>query len=152
MWFHSVFDYLKSDSARTRTRRACPGKRPMPRQRRQVPRLSVELLEDRCLLSAGELSFMDPVDYAPGSSPRSVATGDFRGIGILDLAVANFGSNSVSIFLGNGDGTFRLAETVAVGPDPYYVTTGHFHDPGVLDLAVANSGSNDVSILLGHGD
>jgi acetyl esterase/lipase len=152
MWFHSVFDYLKSDFARTRTGRARRGKRPMPRQRRQTSRLSLELLEDRCLLSGGELSFMDPVDYATGRSPRSVVAGDFRGIGIQDLAVANLGSNDVSIFLNNGSGTFRLAETVAVGKNPFYVTTGHFHDPEILDLAVADSGSNDVSILLGHGD
>jgi acetyl esterase/lipase len=102
----------------------------------------------------GELSFADPIDInlGAGTAPRSIATGDFRGIGIQDLAVANFGSNSVSIFLGNGNGTFHLAETVVVGTNPYYVTTGHFHDHGILDLAVADSGSNEVSILLGHRD
>jgi len=100
----------------------------------------------------GELSFADPVDYTTGRSPRSVAAGDFRGIGIQDLAVANAGSNDLSIFLGNGDGSFRLAATVVVGTNPYYVTTGHFHDSGILDLAVVDSGSNAISILLGHGD
>jgi acetyl esterase/lipase len=95
---------------------------------------------------------MDPVDYAAGTAPRSVAVGDFRGIGIQDLAAANSGSGSVSIFLGNGDGTFQLAETVAVGRTPFFITTGHFHAANVLDLAVANSGDNTVSILLGHGD
>jgi acetyl esterase/lipase len=151
MWFNSVRDYLESASAQTRPGWARCLQRRTPR-RRQAARLAVEPLEDRCLLSGGKLSFMDPVDYAAGRSPRSVATGDFRGIGVLDLAVADSGSNDVSIFFGNGDGTFRLAETVAVGTNPYYVTTGHFHDPGILDLAVANSGSNEVSVLLGHGD
>jgi acetyl esterase/lipase len=100
----------------------------------------------------GELSFADPIDYAGGRNPRSVTSGDFRGIGIQDLAVANAGSNDVSIFLGNGNGTFRLVESVVVGGNPSFITTGHFHDATTVDLAVANAGSNDVSILLGHGD
>ena len=37
---------------------------------------------------------------------RSVAVGDFNGDGKQDLATANFGSNNVSILLGNGDGQF----------------------------------------------
>src|SRR6516225_9148534 len=102
MWFHSALDYLKSASAQTRPGWARRLQRRTPR-RRQAARLTVEPLEDRCLLSGGELSFMDPVDYAAGRSPRSVATGNFRGIGIQDLAVANSGSNDVSIFFGNGD-------------------------------------------------
>jgi hypothetical protein len=66
--------------------------------------------------------------------------------------VANSGSNNVSIFLGNGNGTFHLAETVVVGNNPFFVTTGHFHGGNVVDLAVTNSGDNTVSILLGHGN
>jgi acetyl esterase/lipase len=145
MWFQSASNFVKSRSSRISARL------PKVRQRPRSFRPRLEILEDRTLLSGG-LSFADPIDHAVDASPRSVTTGDFRGIGILDLAVANFGSNDVSIFLGNGNGTFRLAETVVVGTNPYYVTTGHFHDPGILDLAVADSGSNDVSILLGHGD
>jgi len=145
MWFHSTSNFVKCPSSRISARL------PKVRQRSRSVRPRFEILEDRTLLSGGT-SFADPIDYTVGASPQSVTTGDFRGIGILDLAVANFGSNNVSIFLGNGAGTFRLAETVAVGTKPYYVTTGHFHDPGILDLAVADSGSNDVSILLGHGD
>ena len=48
-------------------------------------------------------------------SPTSVASGDFNGDGKLDLAVANFVSNTVSIFLGNGDGTFTLKSSPATG-------------------------------------
>ena len=45
-------------------------------------------------------------------------TGDFNGDGRTDLAVANYGSNDVSILLGNGDGTFQPQVTYAVGSDP----------------------------------
>src|SRR5438034_741092 len=52
-----------------------------------------------------------PVSFAAatpgtGTAPESVAVGDFNGDGIQDLAVANTGSSTVSILLGNGDGTF----------------------------------------------
>jgi acetyl esterase/lipase len=147
MWSHSPFDFLKSGFSRILAR-------PLKvRQRPRSFRPRLETLEDRTLLSGG-LSFADPIDnnLGAGKSPGSIATGDFRGIGIPDLAVADSGSNEVSIFLGNGNSTFALVETVVVGVRPSYVTTGHFHDPEILDLAVADSGSNEVSILLGHGD
>src|SRR5262249_28212931 len=102
--------------------------------------------------AGGELSFADPVDYAAGTRPQSPPPDPLHDPHILALAVANCASNDVSIFLGNGDGTFRLAETIVVGNSPSFVTTGHFHDPDILDLAVANSGSNTVSVLLGTGN
>jgi len=153
MWFDSVLDYLKSGPARTRPGGARRAPRRTPPKRPVARPLCVELLEDRCLLSGG-LSFADPIDInlGAGKSPQSIATGDFRGIGIQDLAVADSGSNEVSILLGNGDGTFHLVETLAVGASPSFITTGHFHDATTVDLAVVDSGSNQVSILLGHGD
>src|SRR5262245_65335005 len=83
-------------------------------------RLSVECLEDRCLLSAGVggLWFLDPVDYGVGRSPRSVAVADFNGDRLPDVAVANSASNNASVFLGNGDGSLRPVGTVAVGTTP----------------------------------
>jgi hypothetical protein len=41
--------------------------------------------------------------------------GDFNGDGHLDLAVANQGSNNVSLLLGNGDGTFQAAQNFPAG-------------------------------------
>jgi FG-GAP repeat protein len=52
------------------------------------------------------VSFVSRSDYGVGISPSSVAAGDFNGDGVLDLAVANSGSASVSVLLGLGDGTF----------------------------------------------
>ena len=78
--------------------------------------------------------------------------GDFTGDGHLDLAVANSGSNTVSVLLGNGDGTFQPQVTYAVGQVPQALVAGDFTGDGHLDLAVANSGDNTVSVLLGNGD
>ena len=59
------------------------------------------------LLGNGDGTFQTHLDYPTGSSPTSVAVGDFNGDGKLDLAVTNQDDNTVSILLGNGDGTFK---------------------------------------------
>jgi FG-GAP repeat len=51
------------------------------------------------------VSFIARRDFAAGINPQSVVVGDFNGDGVPDLAVANFGSSSVSVLLGRGDGT-----------------------------------------------
>jgi hypothetical protein len=91
------------------------------------------------------------VTYAVGIGPRCVAVGDFNRDGNLDLVVANFGSNTISILLGNGDGTFQSAINVET-LSPAFVTVGDFNRDGKQDLAVANASSNTVSILLGIGN
>jgi FG-GAP-like repeat len=80
-----------------------------------------------------------------------VAVGDFNGDGKLDLAVANNGSNNVSVLLGNGDGTFQPALNFTVGSNPSSVAVADFNGDGKPDLAVANNDGNNVSILLGNG-
>ena len=91
---------------------------------------------------------------ATGKQPQSIVTGDFNGDGKLDLAIANAADNTVTILLGNGDGTFTQAagSPIAVGTAPYTIVAADFRANGKLDLATANSGSNDVTLLLGNGD
>lgn len=87
-----------------------------------------------------------------GSAPYAIATGDFTGSGKLDLAVANYGSNNVSMLLGNGDGTFAQASTspVPVGKGPLSLAIADFNGSGRLGLAVANISDGTVSILVQH--
>jgi acetyl esterase/lipase len=122
-----------------------------PRLPQSAVRSTIECLEDRSL-PTGVLSFADPVDYSVGRSPRSVTVADFNGDQIPDVAVANSGSNNVSILLGNSDGSLGSVGTIAVGTTPSFVTAGDFNGDLLTDLAVANTGSNNVSILLGNGD
>jgi hypothetical protein len=70
----------------------------------------------------------------------------------MDLVVANSASNSVSILLGNGDGTFRPAVNIAAQTAPYGVVVGDFNSDGNLDFAVSNTQSNSVSVYLGRGN
>ena len=73
-----------------------------------------------------------------GNSPDAIVAGDFTGDGRTDLAVANDSDNTVSVLLGNGDGTFQPQVTYAVGADPDAIVAGDFTGDGILDLAVAN--------------
>jgi tetratricopeptide (TPR) repeat protein len=106
--------------------------------------------------------------FAVGNNPRSVVVADFNGDGFLDLAVANQGDNSISLFRGLGDGTFRefpgspfkltnsntLSETapVAMLGANFRNRTNTINNGPEVDLAVVNQGSNNVAILLSSVD
>jgi hypothetical protein len=113
------------------------------------------------LLGNGDGTFT-PASGGPitmGETPLSLAVGDFNGDGILDFATVNFDNANISIFLGNGDGTFTQAagSPIPVGSYPYAISAADFNKDGKIDLAVANSAytsssTGTVTILLGNGD
>ncbi len=106
--------------------------------------------------------------FAVGNNPRSVIVADFNGDGFLDLAVANQGDNSISLFRGNGDGTFtefpsspfKLTNTTTISESaPVAMVSANFRNQintinngAEVDLAVVNQGSNNVAILLSSVD
>jgi len=59
------------------------------------------------LQPGGPATFQLQQTFAASSSPVSIATADVNGDGRLDLMVAGYGINAVSVLLGNGDGTFQ---------------------------------------------
>lgn len=87
-----------------------------------------------------------------GAQPSGIAAGDFDGNQKADLVITNQGDDTVTILLGNGDGTFTAASPVSTGHGPVAVATGDFNSDGKTDIAVANSLDNTVSILIGNGD
>jgi Bacterial Ig-like domain (group 3)/FG-GAP-like repeat/Abnormal spindle-like microcephaly-assoc'd, ASPM-SPD-2-Hydin len=106
------------------------------------------------LLGNGDGTFGAATFYSVGKSPTWVAIADLNGDGISDLAVSNAGSTgaSVSVLLGNGDGTFKIAVSYSAGTTCQYLAAADLNGDGKVDLAVANKGSNNISILLGNGD
>jgi hypothetical protein len=98
-------------------------------------------------------SFSAIQDFTTGDGPTSVAIGDLNGDGMLDLSVANFVFDTVSILFnttapGSATASFTVNQEFATGTGPIYVTMGDVDGDGKLDLAVANFNSNDVSVLL----
>jgi len=83
-----------------------------------------------------------------GSTPVSVAIGDLDADGRLDFAVANSGSNTVSVFLGNGDGSFRPRVDFGSASNPCCVSAADMNGDGAADLVVANVNSSSVAVLL----
>ncbi|MFA7466024.1 MAG: VCBS repeat-containing protein, partial [Parcubacteria group bacterium] len=103
-------------------------------------------------LGAGSIFLNDKVDKATGNYPFSVAIGDINNDGWFDLAVVNYGSNSVSILLNNGDGTFADKADKATGSNPFSVAIGDINNDGWADLAVTNGSGSSVSIFLNNGN
>jgi hypothetical protein len=126
------------------------GERPCRQARRRPasPRLLIERLEDRTVPS-----FLPPVNYATDANPRSAVVGDFNGDGVLDVAVVNGDSNTVNVFLGNGDATFQAARSMPIGTNPLSAAVGDFNGDGKLDLVVSDDyAGGPVLLLVGNGD
>jgi hypothetical protein len=89
-----------------------------------------------------------------GSTPEGVAVGDLNADNKQDVAVANFGSANVSVFLGDGGGLSPAPGSPfasgGIGPIP--VAVGDFNGDNKPDVAVANRLSDNVSVLLGSGN
>jgi hypothetical protein len=106
------------------------------------------------LMGNGDGTFAPPPGLPPVARtfPKDVALGLLDGDAFLDIAVANSGSHDVSIFLGQGDGSFAAAPVVAAGLVPSGVAIGDLDGDAVSDLVVANSDSHDLHVFLGAGD
>jgi hypothetical protein len=118
------------------------------------------------LLGNGDGTFRAPVTYSSGGyEAESVAIGDVNGDGKPDLLVANLcaeggcGNGSVTLLLGNGDGTFQSPLSYSSGGyEAESIAIGDVNGDGKPDLVVANRCSSygncfgAVGVLLGNGD
>jgi len=98
--------------------------------------------------------FSAAVRYPVGRTPQALAIRDLNRDGIPDIAVANATDNSVTILLGTGGGSFRVAGTFATAPNPESIVIGDFDGDGKPDVACSSitSLASGISLLLGNGD
>ncbi|CAF1190267.1 unnamed protein product [Rotaria sp. Silwood1] len=99
--------------------------------------------------------FLSLLTYSTGdaSQPYSVVAGDFNNDGRLDMAVANYGSNNVGVFLGYDSRNFLRAPSYSMGNEsrPRYVVVGDFNNDSRLDVVVANNDTDNIMIVFGSG-
>lgn len=91
------------------------------------------------------------MDFPVGQMPVSIAVGDLNDDMIPDLVTANFGSDDVSVLLGQGNVAFAHQQ-YPVGREPRHVVIADLNADSILDLVTANSTTDNISILLGQGD
>ncbi|HXM63383.1 MAG TPA: FG-GAP-like repeat-containing protein [Terriglobales bacterium] len=117
------------------------------------------------LLGKPDGTFAQLFGYNTGVGPLAIVAGDFNGDGNLDLAVTNGNctlqipplppnctGSTVSILLGNGDGTFQPHVDYATGNHPSSIAAADFRGDGKLDLAITSTQGDGVVVLLGNGD
>jgi hypothetical protein len=121
------------------------------------PQVSVALL-----LGTGTGTFGAPT-FLPnhtGFDSPAVLAPDLNNDGKLDIvamhSIACFstpcsGARSVTVYMGNGDGTFQPAREMDVNTYPHSMAVGDFNRDGIKDLAVGGE-NTELSILLGLGD
>ena len=74
--------------------------------------------------------------YLTGANPKSFVLNDLNGDAILDLAVSNYDDNTITILLGNGNGTFHtpLIYLTGTGTNPIGIIAGYFNNDTYIDL------------------
>ena len=104
------------------------------------------------LLGIGNGSFANVIIYSTGlnSLQHSVSTIDINNDSKLDIILTNEDTNSISVLLGHGNGTFSTVKLLQLeyGTNPFSTVFGDLNGDGKLDMAVANNGTDSLSILL----
>lgn len=99
-----------------------------------------------------QFSFTQGAAYPTGGAPAGVAVGDLNGDGVPDIVTADSASKTMSVLIGNADGTYQPRKVYPVGQNPSDVALVDLDHDGNLDAIVTNNDDNTVTIWWGKGD
>jgi hypothetical protein len=100
------------------------------------------------LASDGNSGFGAATQYAVGSSPSALAVADFNGDGLLDVAVVNTGSSTVSLLKGTtSSSTLQTAVSYAVGSGPQALAVVTASKSSVASLVTANGKTTSTTAV-----
>ena len=97
-------------------------------------RLALLALTVSAMPAAAQTYVFNAAKFVTGHNPESVTTADFNKDGHVDLAIANFNDNTVSVLLGASGGALQAKVKYTVGTSPIAFAGGDFNKDGTLDL------------------
>jgi len=110
------------------------------------------------LLDNGDGTFEAAMNFSACKNCNRIATADFNADTKSDLVVLRPGDAAVSddgdvtVFLSNGNGTFRKGQVLTTGRNPSFVLSQDINADHRPDLIVSNQSDDTVAVLLGNGD
>ena len=91
------------------------------------------------------------MNFPAGSDPRGIVAGEFNGDNNPDIAVANFGANTISVLLGDGAGNFGVPTALPAPGASFSLVTTDFNRDGHADLASSEDFGSSIGIMFGNG-
>jgi flagellin-like hook-associated protein FlgL len=111
--------------------------------------------EISALLGNGDGTFKTAKTFSTGNSMAGVALGDVNSDGVLDVVASNRSGaeGAVTLLIGNGDGTFKTAQSVGPMDDNMEaLALGDLNGDGNLDIVTARYTGGQVGVFLGNGN
>ena len=115
----------------------------LDRDRSTVP----DTLSDR-----NSLTYLPRVAYPVGGRPAEARIVDVSGDGRPDLVVENYTSNTLSILLGNGDGTLAPKVDYPTAAGPWSMAIGDVNGDGRTDVVTCNYTASSASVFISNGN
>lgn len=97
-------------------------------------------------------NYAPAINYPTAAGPVGVTQGDFNEDGNIDVIAANSNASSVTLFPGQGDGTFGPTSSIAVSAGPFSVASGDVDNDGHLDLVISLTNGKAFLVMLGNGN